>query len=343
MSTGEDLQAVIRAFKSWSCVVGSGLRFYEMSSPGPAELNLEDGINTVFWAETESLARESGLGPGTLGITLGDVPGSHEEIIERQSADIVFNGYDHIWSVGGDETDVESIAVHEVGHFVGFDHPCEDEAETDCLPIEESALSPFYTGGEFHNLGLDDESAMLSVYPSDNESSCEGPYGLYEVCENNCVCIDGLICTEQEDTTRCSLPCSSQNTSCPSSFTCQLTVPDPTTGTSRGICKKNIKNKYLDPGQTCEVSSQCASGVCGMIPGLDRQVCVKSCDNQGDCNLERFCYEGYCLDQNTSKGITCEEKQNSGGCHCEQTHNSGTLPFVILFVFFYIRKATLRA
>ncbi len=343
IDSDEDLDAVGRAFYSWSCVAGSGLRFYEMTQAGPAELNLEDGINTVFWAETKSLARESGLGPGTLGITLADVPNGSGETITRKSADIVFNGYDHVWSVGGSETDVESIAVHEVGHFVGFDHPCVDEAETDCLSIHESALSPFYTGGEFHDLGPDDESGMLEIYPSNDDSSCAGPFGLYEICEDDCSCVEGLFCGVQEDTTRCSLPCSNQNTTCPSSFTCELTVPDATTGTTRGVCKKDIKDKYLGPGRICEVSGQCASADCGLILGLNRQVCLKSCSYQEDCGSENFCYEGYCLPQNKPKGIDCDTIKSPNGCHCEHSQENGFYAMVGLLILMRTRRSFLRS
>ena len=289
------------------------------------------------------MARESGLGPGTLGITLADVPNGSGETITRQSADIVFNGFDHVWSVGGSQTDIESIAVHEVGHFVGFDHPCVDEAETDCLSINESALSPFYTGGEFHDLGPDDELAMIDIYPSNNDSSCTGPFGLHEICEDDCACIDDLFCGNQEDTTRCSLPCSNQNTNCPSSFTCELTVPDATTGMARGICKKIIKDRYLEPGMVCEVSNQCASGDCGLVPGLNRQVCLKRCEHQKDCSSGKFCYDGFCLPQNKPKGIDCDTIESPNGCHCEHSQKNDFYAMVGFLILLRIRSSFLRS
>ena len=91
------------------------------------------------------------MGPGTLGITVADIPSDGQEQITRVNADITFNGYDHRWTVNGQATDIESIALHEIGHFIGFDHPCEDENETECLSPEERPWSPSYPGGLFQD------------------------------------------------------------------------------------------------------------------------------------------------------------------------------------------------
>ena len=158
---------------------------------------MEDRVNSIFWSETEAEARANGMGPGTLGITVADIPSDGQEQITRVNADITFNGYDHRWTVNGQATDIESIALHEIGHFIGFDHPCEDENETECLSPEESVLSPSYPGGLFQDLGQDDVNAVKYIYKTDTEATCEGPYGLYEPCFDNCECISNLIVAQQ--------------------------------------------------------------------------------------------------------------------------------------------------
>ena len=72
VTDGSDLQALRDAFRAWECVRGTSLRFAEGDGPGPATLDLSDGKNTLFWDEN----RAFDLGPGTLGVTLGDTSGT---------------------------------------------------------------------------------------------------------------------------------------------------------------------------------------------------------------------------------------------------------------------------
>ncbi|MBM4282392.1 MAG: matrixin family metalloprotease, partial [Deltaproteobacteria bacterium] len=127
--------ALRSSFRAWACVPGTSLRFEELEQPGVAELSLDDEINTLFWDEDGTLC---GMGPGTLGITVGDVAGQN-----RAQADICFNGLHHQWGIR-QNTDVQSIALHEIGHFIGLDHPCDGEspAETNCNGSDRSLMTP---------------------------------------------------------------------------------------------------------------------------------------------------------------------------------------------------------
>jgi len=343
ITDGSDLDAVNRAFHTWSCVLKSGLRLHEHHAAGPALLDLEDGFNTVFWSETEIQARENGMGPATLAITLGDIPLEGETHVVRESADITFNGFDHTWSVDGTKTDIESIAVHEVGHFIGFDHPCSDDEERNCLPVSESVLSPFYEGGQAHTLGPDDLKAALSVYEVGNGSTCSGPYGLYEPCVDDCECLEGLICAVHEDLTRCTQTCSNFSVGCPKSFICVLTVPDSSTGTARGLCKKSINNQAFKSGTVCEADGQCASGVCEWFPGLQRNICQEACGGGADCERDFFCHENICLAKNVYQGISCDTNSQESGCRCQDSRKTSSWLWLgIVFLFLRAQKKRLR-
>ena len=65
-----DLEALRDSFRAWACVEGTSLRFEEGAEPGPRTVALDDGKNTLFWDET---GNDCLMGPGTLGVTVGDV------------------------------------------------------------------------------------------------------------------------------------------------------------------------------------------------------------------------------------------------------------------------------
>ena len=305
---------------------------------------MEDRVNSIFWSETEAEARANGMGPGTLGITVADIPSDGQEQITRVNADITFNGYDHRWTVNGQATDIESIALHEIGHFIGFDHPCEDENETECLSPEESVLSPSYPGGLFQDLGQDDVNAVKYIYKTDTEATCEGPYGLYEPCFDNCECISNLICSPANDTARCSQTCSSEQTSCPRNFVCVLSVPDATTGFTPGICVKKQIDSKLPPGAICEVGRECASGNCTVHPTINRSVCIRNCDASSvtSCENGQFCFDGTCLNKNNEQGIPCVNLEDKPGCQCGIAFHNNTKWVNLLFLLFILLPWRIR-
>ena len=235
---------------------------------------------------------------------------------------------------------MESIALHEVGHFIGLDHPCEDPEETECLSPTESVLSPFYGGGEVHVLGDDDEQAVQFIYPLTNDSDCQGPYQLNESCLGSCECLDDLICAEHFDGPRCSATCSNQDVSCPDGFICELSVPDPPSGISRGLCRRHRSKEQLSAGQVCETDGQCATSTCASVPEIGRQLCIEDCLNTGVCDDDRFCFNGQCLMKNQNNSIECEAVEEPVGCRCDHGKESpaGFLTFLVIFLSLQRRR-----
>lgn len=309
---GSDLEAVRSAFRRWSCVPGSRLRLDEGPLPGALEADPDDGRNSVFWDEEGRY----GLGPGTLGITIGPVASAAEEA--RTFASIVFNGVHHTWSTedrassGSDSIDVESIAVHEVGHFIGLDHPCVDAAETDCLGPELSVMHPAYPGGLLRDLHNDDEDGARALYPQDDDSTCDGPFRQGEPCACTEECVASLACVAGARGARCSARCSSADVTCPTGTVCVLrALPD--NDNAPGLCE-SYEAAGRPPGAVCERDDECAQGLCARAGAVSRTVCRAPCEVDDDCEGEQRCAQGACLLPGPADGITCAPADEGCGC-----------------------------
>ncbi len=309
---GSDLQAVRDAFRAWQCIDGVSLRFEEQDGPGPADANLEDGQNSIFWDETG----EFGLGPGTLGVTLGDAtPGQ-----KRNAADIIFNGFDSSWSTDDrpSAVDVGSIALHESGHFLGLDHPCDGNApnETNCNGADRSIMTPVWSGAVQRFPLPDDEAGVRSLYPAEagDTSTCDGPFRKGEKCSCDGDCVKGLVCAavDGEDKKVCAGTCASDAADCGPGFVCALAAPEGDEA-APGVCVKDNEDGTKPAGAICSRGPECASGTCTLIFELARDVCQVPCGDNGDCG-GGSCFKGFCL--GAASHEACAEPPGPQGCGC---------------------------
>jgi MYXO-CTERM domain-containing protein len=312
---GSDLEAVRGAFDRWACADETSLRFRESTTPGVRDLNLGDGLNSVFWDENGSF----GLGPATLGVTLGT---AGSEI--RDAADIVFNGFDHVWTTddtpSGDVTDIESIAVHEVGHLLGLDHPCQD------CP-DQSVMTPTYPGGNFRALKDDDVDGVNALYPSDGESTCTGPFREGEFCACDDECIGDLVCAPDPVTggNTCTQTCAGDDTTCPAAYACVLSAAvggNP----ARGVCL-NTQGLPRPTAAICVNDGDCAEGICLVVNAIGRTVCRVTCDADAECGDGYACFEGACVLRDLS--IECPDGPPEG-CGCRATGDVDPRPLFAL-------------
>ena len=298
-----ELQALRDAFRAWSCVPEVNLPLQEGTVVGPRVLDLGDDKNTLFWDET---GEECGMSGGTLGITVGPVSGG-----TKTNTDICFNGADHEWGVGS-ATDVQSIALHEIGHFLGLDHPCDDDQDpASCLSPEAALMFPSWSGGLDREPLSSDIAGVQSLYPLGNApTSCTAPFFQNERCGCNDECADGLFCVaDSTGDLRCSAPCSTSDRECGRGAACVVDNAD-----GSGLCVR-VEPGESPPGAICRLSGECANDNCGAIIKLGSSVCLFQCDTDADCS-GGTCFDGFCLAASASQ----ECPATDSGCGCSTTN-----------------------
>jgi hypothetical protein len=161
-----ELNAVRASFDQWQAIPGTSLKFEEGGLiEGEVDVNTQDGTNVVFWARNSTIVN-GGWDDirGATGVTFFE----HYSDNALAEADIVLNG--HPWdgfrwftdfeqtSHAANEYFVESVLLHEIGHFIGLNHS----------PLGGATM--FARGDPGVNLqaglSLDELSAARELYPS---------------------------------------------------------------------------------------------------------------------------------------------------------------------------------
>ena len=165
VSAAQLRDAVNRAFNTWTSVETASIdaEFAGLTSARP---NDDDGMTVIGFVNRPDQDR-------TLGATSFLIDTLSGEIVEAE----IFLNSAFAWSVAaggeGDRYDVESIAVHEIGHLLGLGHSALGEtelraggrrvlgAEAAMFPIAPSSGS--ITG---RTLRADDIAGISDIYPS---------------------------------------------------------------------------------------------------------------------------------------------------------------------------------
>jgi len=130
------LTAVLNAASSWSGLNPSGFRMTYQGSTTIVGYH-RDGANTINWLDQGASS--------TLATTYTWYSGG--TILEN---DIVFNDAQS-WSVSGGDYDVQTVALHEMGHVVGLDH-------------SSSGIMQAYYGGIQRSIDADARAGFYSMY-----------------------------------------------------------------------------------------------------------------------------------------------------------------------------------
>jgi MYXO-CTERM domain-containing protein len=156
ISDESDVTAVRQAFQTWNNVASSQIQFNENTAAAVrANTNWrDDRLHTVLW-DTNNESGFFGSGSGLVAITPVDFNPSTGLILD---ADILFNAGGHSFSTTGEagRFDIQGIATHEVGHFMGLDH----------TGVGAATMNPFANTADtrLRSLAQDDIAAASAIY-----------------------------------------------------------------------------------------------------------------------------------------------------------------------------------
>lgn len=306
----EQRQAVERAISAWTSRGSGGSVSCTTYTARPAsypctpQANGQDGRNNIFWERSWT------NGSGAIGVnwTTGtgracgrvtDNTGRRHDLQCRFDSDIEFNDRDYTWSVRTDRprTDIESIAVHEYGHFLGLGH-CSDNGT---CGLGTGVMNAAYAGGILRVPFTDDIQGVCALYPGQ-------PGGLGYPCTRNTDC-NSRLCVGPSTGSYCTEPCGPAG--CPPGYACgslpsgaQVCLRDD--GLERGACELC----QLEVPNACAGGGLCLRG----LPDQDLGRCVvpcqgSSCDPNFRCLSVQF-QGGTSADFCVPRSGDCEDPGN---------------------------------
>lgn len=159
--------AIHASFRSWQNV-GADMQFH-FAGMSEVEDTGSDGENTLTWIGNNWNRRSYGASR-VIAVTMSTYKTGSGHIVD---SDIHFNATNYCWQVRDSNLpnsmpcmDVQNIATHEIGHFIGLDHSSEDIYEPRPELSEAAMFFASYAGDITRRLlNLDDQRAILSHYP----------------------------------------------------------------------------------------------------------------------------------------------------------------------------------
>lgn len=275
---------------NWNVVSGGS---FSMPQGLPALDGMDRNNNVIFFsaANWTHLANE-------LALTTTTYFTNSREIFD---GDMEFNnGVSWSTSVNGNAYDLESVILHEAGHFLGLNHTT---SSTTAVMFPTVNL-----GFTKRNLTPLDESDVCTVYPG--AAGGQGtPCTMASQCTGGRVC-EGLpagsakICTQD---------CTGMGM-CPAGFTCQASD-------NGSACLPQIGTN--DQCKFCQGGNDCSTGVCLLIFSSGVTFCSLSCTDTAQCGSGFTCQlpEGICV----PNSLTCTNQCNTANeCATGYTCSGGT-------------------
>lgn len=298
------------------------------SPTGTTAISGSDQLNAVIWLSGQNWRHSA----ATLGLTTVSYYTESQEIFD---ADMELN--DNVtWATDGRSTayDMESVVLHEAGHFLGLDH----------TPTASGAVMyPDVTPGNLKRaLAGPDIDDVCSVY-----SGRSGTLGTPCTVTSG-TCAGGLVCEGSPGATSrsCVQDCAKTGDSCPNGYDCrastagfaclpQIGVPDQCHFCTRGqdclsgVCLLSVETQVSYCTRSCSEASQCDPAyTCTPTPSgtfcLPKVTCTNQCAAPAECAVDYECTNGACGPRGND-GDRCEI---SGFCKtCNTCVNSGEVAF----------------
>ncbi len=351
VSAAGQRSAVEAAIRSWINTNNGGGLSCSTYNAAPAGFSCSVGVNTndghqnIFWttnwtngSSAIGVTWSTGNGQGCGNVT--DDTGQFSQLGCKYDSDIEFNDRDFFWTTNGSGTDIQSIAVHEYGHFIGLDH-CTNNGT---CQVGTGIMAAAYPGGLIRSLFNDDVQGGCALYPG-TPGGVGWPCGAANQCTSN-------ICVNPGTTGYCSQTCGT----CPQGFICDANPQNP----GQMVCVRD-DGLNKDQCEVCQIGlpGACASnGICVRgLPSNNEGRCVEpcagtTCDTNYQCLTVQFqdgSTDDYCfprsndcndpgnftelqLGQNCTgnppcaANLECVGTSNSGICAPECTGNPGACP-----------------
>ncbi len=286
ISTDAEKQAVERASNTWNAASCAGQAPSIQIRRNPTDYSSRDDgdvggyRNVIYWVETSDDWRGDSQ---TIALTTNQ---RTEDTGFTVTSDMVFNGHNFRFRARGNDSqmsgctasgttastcfDVEAVAVHEFGHFLGFNHvQC-----TDAVMYPSGS-----TTGQRTTLSENEVAGICAVYPPRSQTEPKATVG--ELCQNTAACATGLVCAMSPGGTVgwCAESCTTTS-SCDPGYVCR------TTGLGVKFCGPGV-NQSGDPGtdpgtgpspdlcRPCSGAADCANGLC--VSDGTQQLCSDSC------------------------------------------------------------------
>jgi MYXO-CTERM domain-containing protein len=260
------LSVIESSFNRWAAPCCSSYRAQYGGRTPQVATNTRD---VVLSFEANQWDPQFGSVNSTIGVTLVQVRNDCTIF----NAPILFNEVGFRFRTDGRATDLESIAVHEVGHHVGLGHETQFQG---ALPT----MYPAYDGSTgFRTLESDDINGVCALYPGGScacsqDRDCVGDFVCIQgtcqeaPCVSDADCPDGQVCEAGGD---CVPQTCSTDNDCQNGYAC-----------TSGICERCSVCDRCNSNNDCGSNSVCVQG----------GVCVTYCGQDGSCPGTTVCVDG---------------------------------------------------